>query len=310
MITWASALQGEKKSIQVVDRTTGQLFEEVVFSEDAMRLFYGTELGRSITGNLLSNTWLSKVYGAYNDSTASRHKIAGFVRDLSINLDECEKDLAEYHSFNEFFARKLKAGARTIDPEPQTVASPGDGRILVFPEISKEQIAFVKWAPVPLMQLFGGNPGLAHRYDGGSALVLRLCPADYHRFHFPVAGRASMTRIIDGPLHSVSPYALETGLPVYCLNKRTICELETDLFRKVLCLEVGALFVGSIVQTYRAGMTVAKGDEKGFFKFGGSTVICFFEPGTVTFDSDLVTNSTNLKETLVHMGTRLAIRTP
>lgn len=303
-----SILQGDKKTIQVVNRETGQNFDEIVFSEDAMRVFYGTEWGRLVTSKILNNPWLSRIYGAYNDSAASRHKIDEFVRSLEIDLAECEKGISEYHSFNEFFARKLKPGSRPVDADQDAVVAPGDGRILVFPHLTEGQLAFVKWAQIPLLQLFGNNAVLSERYHGGSALVLRLCPADYHRFHFPVAGRPGITRIIDGVLHSVSPYALETGLPVYCMNKRTICEIETPSFGRVVHMEIGALLVGSIVQTYRAGMKVAKGDEKGFFKFGGSTVICFFEPGIITFDDDLVRNSSAAVETLVKMGVRIASR--
>ena len=308
MMAVSSALQGDKKTIRVIDRVSGEAFEEIVFSEDAMRVIYGTEWGRQITSLVLANPWLSKIYGAYNDSAASRHKIEDFVTELSINLDECEKEPAAYHSFNEFFARKLKSGTRPIDSDPSAMITPGDGRLLVFPQVKEGQIAFVKWAPINLMELFGKNPNLASRFEGGSAFVLRLCPADYHRFHFAVGGRASITRLIDGALHSVSPYALETGLPVYCLNKRTICEIESPEFGHVVHMEIGALLVGSVVQTYRAGMKVTKGDEKGFFKFGGSTVICFFEPDALRFDDDLIKNSAAGFETLVKMGTRIASR--
>jgi phosphatidylserine decarboxylase len=308
MIGSVSALQGEKKTIRVMDRSNGNMFAETVFSEDAMRVAYGSEWGRAITSKLLTSPWLSKIYGAYNDSAASRHKIEEFVHSLAIDVSESEKDLAEYQSFNDFFARKLKPGARPIDAGNTSIASPGDGRILVFPKVSQGAITHVKWAPIKLFQLFGNNEVLAQSFEGGSALVLRLCPADYHRFHFPAAGRASITRTVDGVLHSVSPYALETGLPVYCQNKRTICELESEHFGRIVCMEVGALLVGSIVQTYRPGMQVCKGDEKGFFKFGGSTVICFFLPGAVQFDADLCENSASGVETLVKMGSHIAKR--
>ena len=104
----------------------------------------------------------------------------------------------------------------------------------------------------------------------------------------------------------MSPYALEQGLPVYCLNKRTICELKNNDIGSVMMMEIGAMFVGSIVQTYRAGTQVQRGDEKGYFKFGGSTCILFFEKNKIKFDSDLVENSARGLETLVKMGDHLA----
>lgn len=300
-----SALQGEKKIIEVVDRTSGKTFPEIVFSEDGMRVLYGTRGGQALASRVLSNKWISKIYGAYNDSSASKHKIEDFATELEIDLSECEKDIADYNSFNDFFARKLKIGARPVDDAQDALVSPGDGRLLVFPELKEKMLAYIKWAPIEILQLFGGNQSLASRFESGSCLVLRLCPSDYHRFHFPVSGKVGMTKVIDGVLHSVNPYAIESDLPVYCLNRRTICEIESDSAGKVVLLEVGALFVGSIVQTYRAGMHVQKGDEKGYFKFGGSTVIGFFERGAIGFDSDLKANSTAGLETLVKMGERI-----
>jgi phosphatidylserine decarboxylase len=300
-----SILQGEKKIIEVMDRKTGKTFQEIVFSEDGMRVLYGTRGGQVLARHVLSNTWVSKIYGAFNDSSASKHKIEDFATSLEIDLSECEKDIAEYNSFNDFFARKLKSGARPIDPHEDALISPGDGRLLVFPELQEKTLAYVKWAPLQLLRLFGGNQSLVSRFEGGSCLVLRLCPSDYHRFHFPVAGKVGMTKVIDGVLHSVNPYAIESDLPVYCLNKRTICEIESERAGKVALLEIGALFVGSIVQTYRAGMHMQKGDEKGYFKFGGSTVLAFFERGAVQFDDDLIGYSDSGLETFVKMGERI-----
>src|SRR5262249_23031056 len=143
----------------------------------------------------------------------------------------------------------------------------------------------VKGAGVPLEDLVLDRV-LAARYAGGSAAVLRLAPADYHRFHFPDAGRAGPTREIPGPLDSVHPIALESGAPSF-LNKRTVSELESEGFGRLLLVEVGALCVGTIVQTYAPG-PVARGAEKGYFRFGGSTVVLVAERDALSFDEDLV----------------------
>ncbi|MEN9528466.1 MAG: hypothetical protein RI932_339 [Pseudomonadota bacterium] len=297
----------ESKQINVVDRSTNESFVEKVYGDDVMKVFYGHPAGLAVTTKLLTNRVLSNIYGAYNDSAASKHKIEDFVEALGIDIAECSKDLVEYVSFNDFFARKLRPGARVVTEEEKAVASPGDGRLLVFPEIDETTVSFVKWAPIPLFELFNKNQELADRYRNGACAVLRLCPADYHRFHFPAAGKVGITKTVPGLLHSVSPYALEQGLPVYCLNKRTLCELKTNDMGTILQMEIGALFVGSIVQTYRAGTQVQRGDEKGYFKFGGSTCILFFEKGSIRFDDDIVRNSQNGLETLVKMGERLAV---
>lgn len=297
----------ESKRIEVVNRKTGETFTEKVYGDDVMKVFYGHPVGLALTSRVLTNRFLSNVYGAYNDSAASKHKIEDFVQALDIDVRECSKDLVEYVSFNDFFARKLRVGAREITGEDKAVASPGDGRLLVFPKMSDTTLSYVKWAPIHLFDLFNKNQELADKFRDGACAVLRLCPSDYHRFHFPVSGKVGITKTVPGMLHSVSPYALEQGLPVYCLNKRTICELKTADMGSVLMMEIGAMFVGSIVQTYRAGTQVQRGDEKGYFKFGGSTCVLFFERNTVHFDDDLVKNSEKGLETLVKMGERLAV---
>lgn len=297
----------ESKQINVIDRKSRQPFVEKVYGDDVMKVFYGHPAGLAVTTRMLTNRFLSNVYGAYNDSAASKHKIEDFVDALEIDVSECSKDLVEYVSFNDFFARKLRPGAREVTQQEKAVASPGDGRLLVFPKIDETTVSYVKWAPIPLFELFNKNQELADRFRNGSCLILRLCPSDYHRFHFPLSGKVGITKTVPGLLHSVSPYALEQGLPVYCLNKRTICELKSSEAGSVLLMEIGALFVGSIVQTYRAGTQVHRGDEKGYFKFGGSTCVMFFEQGAINFDQDLIENSQNSVETLVKMGERIAM---
>lgn len=296
----------ESKRIEVVDRKAGETFFEKVYGDDVMKVFYGHPVGLSVTSRVLTNRFLSNVYGAYNDSAASKHKIEDFVQTLGIDVAECSKDLVEYVSFNDFFARKLRAGARPVTQVEGEIASPGDGRLLVFPKLNDTTLSYVKWAPIHLFDLFNKNQELADKYRDGAGAVLRLCPSDYHRFHFPVSGKVGITKTVPGLLHSVSPYALEQGLPVYCMNKRTICELKSSEVGSVLLMEIGAMFVGSIVQTYRAGTQVQRGDEKGYFKFGGSTCVMFFEKNRIQFDEDLVANSKRGMETLVKMGERVA----
>lgn len=309
-----SALECTSKTIDVIDRTTGKTFKETIYGENAMKVIYGNPIGTKVVSKFLTNQSLSNIYGAYNDSTLSRHKIPKFIEFLNIDTDECEKLPSEYQSFNDFFARSLKKEARPIDDSPNSVVSPGDGRLLVFPKIAESTLSYVKWAPIKLLDLFGQNKALAQKYTNGSCAVLRLCPSDYHRFHFPVGGIAGVTKTIPGLLHSVNPYALEQNICVFCLNKRTYCTLQSQQFGDVLIMEIGAMFVGTIVQTYRPSKTVEKGEEKGFFKFGGSTTVLFFEKDKMQFDKDLIENSENKIETFVKMGEQIGvaegIRTP
>lgn len=192
--------------------------EEIVYGEDLMRLAYGTHVGLRLSGKAFLQRWLSRLGGLYFDSGWSRRKIRPFVERLGIDLSETSKALHEYRSFNEFFARNLKQGRRPIDPDLESLISPADGRLLVFPRLEEDTLAHVKWAPVHLMELFNRERSLVKRYSNGACGVLRLGPPDYHRFHFPVAGTVGITTTVPGFLHSVSPYALEKRIPVFALT--------------------------------------------------------------------------------------------
>ncbi len=289
-------------NIEVYCRERDQMVHEVVAGEGLMRLFYGTPAGARLTTTLFVHRWLSYFGGLYYDSRVSRRKIKKFINQLDIDPEEAEKSIREYRSFNEFFARKLRPGLRPVETEQHSFVSPGDGRLLVFPKIDEETLSYVKWAPVCLMALFNKDAELVERYRGGTCGILRLCPSDYHRFHFPVGGTVGPTKMVKGLLHSVNPYVLGQKRQVFAANKRSICSLESPEFGKVLLMEVGAMGVGSIVQTYDANSQVSPGDEKGYFKFGGSTTIFFFERDRVHFDDDLIKNSEQGVETLVRMG--------
>ena len=302
-----ASLSGSKPlDIKVRTRNQQEPFDEVVAGENLMRLFYGTRAGIRLTSTLFVRRWLSYFGGLYYDLPVSKRKIKKFVKQLDIDIDEAEKDLKSYRSFNEFFARRLRPGSRPVDPNPRALVSPGDGRITVFPAIDDTTISYVKWAPIRLVDLFNRDNELVERYRGGSCAVLRLCPSDYHRFHFPASGTVGPTKKVKGLLHSVSPYILgQKTRPVFAMNKRTLCELETAEFGKVLLMEVGAIGVGSILQSYQSGAQIQRGEEKGYFKFGGSTTLFFIEKGRLIFDDDLAHNSNEGLETLVRMGERI-----
>jgi phosphatidylserine decarboxylase len=163
---------------------------------------------------------------------------------------------------------------------------------------------FVKGQKFDLAALLG-DAALAARYATGSLVLSRLCPVDYHRFHFPAAGVPGPTRMIDGPLFSVSPIALRQRLAYLWTNKRTITELATESFGKVILMEIGATCVGTIQQTFTPGQPVAKGAEKGYFAFGGSSTLTLFEPGAVTLEPDLLHHSAHQIELYARIGSRM-----
>jgi phosphatidylserine decarboxylase len=236
---------------------------------------------------------------------ASAARIGPFIARYGLDPAEFAQPPASFASFNEFFYRQLAPAARPIDPDEQSVVFPADGRHLGFARASAIAGVFVKGQRFDLPKLLG-DAALAARYAHGALVLSRLCPVDYHRFHFPAAGLPGETRRIAGPLFSVSPIALRQRLAYLWTNRRTLTPLVTRRFGTILLLEIGATCVGTIRQTYQPGTAVAKGDEKGYFAFGGSSTLTLFEPGTVTLAADLLEQSARLTELYARVGSPMA----
>lgn len=236
---------------------------------DGIRLF--------LFGNAHQTQIFSALYGKYQDTGQSRKKIKGFVQSLAIDLSEAKiEDIGKYSTFNEFFTRELKPSRRPLCNQPEALISPADGRVFAWENIDIDLMVQVKGLAYTLADLLQ-DQALALAYSGGTCLVIRLCPADYHRFHFPDSGVPGPPQQIKGSYYSVNPLALHKIIRLYCRNKRELTVFRSDHFGDMLLLEVGATCVGSIIQTYSANQHVAKGSEKGYFKFGGSTVIVLFK---------------------------------
>ena len=185
------------------------------------------------------------------------------------------------------------------------LVSPADGKVMGFSEINKLDTFFAKGQEFSLLE-FLQDQSLGSRYAGGALLIIRLAPADYHRFHFPADGRISKSKRIDGSYYSVSPYAVKKRMKIYWENTREYSVLSTTNTGDVLLCEVGATMVGSIVQSYSPDSDVKKGDEKGWFAFGGSTIIVLLEKNKILVDGDILENTKKGYETSIKMGERLA----
>lgn len=281
---------------------------EQVYGESFLRWAYGNPLGALALHAFVKRPFFSAWYGNRMDRPESAAKIAPFLDQYGLDVSEFADAPSAFRTFNEFFYRKLKPAARPIEGGDETVVFPADGRHLGFQSAAEISSVFVKGQSFDLPALLG-DAALAARYATGSLVLSRLCPVDYHRFHFPAAGVPGETRIINGPLFSVSPLALRKNLAYLWTNRRTITELETEHLGTVLLLEIGATCVGGIRQTYIPGHPVAKGAEKGYFEFGGSSTITIFEPGAVTLAADLLENTANRTELYARVGTTMAQKT-
>ena len=287
------------KIVEYIDRRTGEKVAESVMGDGALRFAYETLLGRTLWPVLFGSKAISAAMGMYYDSPLSRKAIASLVSIPGCRAEEAERPAGEYVSFNDFFTRKLKPGMR---PVGEGVISPADGRLMLYLNADADTPFPLKGATRNLREVFGPEvPSGA--YD---IAVIRLAPVDYHRFHFPYACRTpGKVRTIPGEYHSVNPIALIRRPDVYADNERQILACDAD-FGRFWLIDVGAFGVGTIVQTY-TGEEHAKGDEKGYFKFGGSTVILIAKAGALKFDADLVRNSANGLETRVCCAERIAL---
>lgn len=291
-------MKRENAPVEYIDRRTGERVAETVMGDGALRFAYETLLGRTLWPVLFGSRFVSSLLGLRYDSPRSKKDIASLASIPGCMPEEAEKPVPEYGSFNEFFTRRLKSGAR---PVGEGFVSPADGRLRLYPAADADLPFPLKGAKRSLREVFDGDaPG--GKYD---IAVVRLAPVDYHRFHFPCdCTTEEPVRTVPGEYHSVNPVALLRRPDIYAENERQILKCRAS-FGDYYLVDVGAFGVGTIVQTF-SGTRHAKGDEKGYFKFGGSTVIIVLPALAVEFDGDLVRNSAEGLETLVRCGEKIA----
>jgi len=327
----------------VQDRETGLVVAELVptYIKSALVLLNRTRMGRIASSTFKGTVKkLTVRQGKLMDSPKSKKDIPNFIKVHRLNVEEIERPLDEYRTFNEFFSRRLKPGARTcyLPGDDWAAVSPADCRMMVFRSLTDSTELWIKGRHFTLGRLFGQwdkDGRMAAMFNGGSLAIARLAPQDYHRWHYPVSGRLLPRFPISGDYITVSPIAVRQRVDVYTDNKRCIIPIETDEFGLVVMIAVGATMVGSIQFPCRCasqpssssssssltspstsnvccedgrclvGERVHKFDECGWFCFGGSTVLTLFQPGAIQFDEDLLKNSYNQLETLVKVGTSM-----
>jgi len=288
--------------IQFIHRKTKEIITENPPAEGLLKFLYDNPFGRTTVLPIAKRKFISEYYGKKMYKPSSTKKIEGFVKQLNIDMSESEKQISEFTSFNDFFYRKLKSSARPIE---SGFVSPGDGKLIAFENISDVDHFFVKGRKFILAE-FLNNIDLANRYQDASLLILRLAPNDYHRFHFPYSGTPSELTKIKGSYFSVSPHALARNFTkVFCENKREFCTLKTEDKGDVIIAPVGATMVGSILETYTPNQKINKGDEMGYFAFGGSTIVLLVPKNKLKIDSDILENTKNNMETFVQMGEKI-----
>jgi phosphatidylserine decarboxylase len=283
------------------DRERGSFANETVYARGFLRWLYNTSSGGLAARVLAGTPWPSRLWGALHRTRWSRRRIPAFVRRLAIDLSESAKPAAEFDSFNEFFTRGLREGSRPVCEEPGVLVAPVDGKVLAYPRVDPKATFRIKRSSFDLEGLLRDR-ALAATFAGGSMLVCRLGLADWHHFHFPDSGTPGPAVAIRGRYHAGGPYSERGLVPFYAENHRMLVRFDSDHFGPMAMVEVGALTVGSIRQRFQPGVRVRKGQPKGYFELGASTVVLLFRPGAIVLDADLCALTAREIECHVRMG--------
>ena len=261
-----------------------------------LRFLYRPVLGAPLRF-LMTRKWVSQLGGAYMDAGISKYRIAKFVKSNHIDLSDYED--RPYSSFNDFFTRKILPYKRVFSSDPADFCSPADSRLSAF-KVEENAVFTIKSNPFTLEELLC-DKALAKEYAKGMVLVFRLSVDDYHRYAFFDGGKvASAPRYVPGAFHTVRPIAFAHQRRVLCQNAREVTVLQTENFGKAIQIEVGAMMVGRIVNHPKEEFLRA--EEKGYFAFGGSTVVLILKEGAVELDPVFFENTANGLETRVLCG--------
>lgn len=260
-----------------------------------LKYCYCTRLGRPAR-SIMTKPFVSALTGAYMDTRFSAGRIDGFVRRNGIDMNDYID--CEYRCFNDFFTRSIKPEARPIDRDPDTLISPCDGYMSAY-RISSDSVFSIKDSYYNVEDLVGGSD-IAEEYLNGVCLVLRLGVENYHRYCYIDDGFKSRNYHIPGRYHPVQPIVVRRH-PVFIQNTREYCVLYTKNFGIVTQIEVGACLVGRICNHQQAGV-IRRGEEKGYFSFGGSTIVLLFKEGAVDIPQEVFDATADGKEAMIKYG--------
>ncbi len=296
--------------IKYFNRESGEQEIERVYGENAVKWFYQSFLGKALAP-VATSSWFSKFYGSFQDKPNSTKKIDPFIEKFNIQMDEFlphenRDESAPYQSFNEFFIRRFKEGKRSFVSDKNSLAAPCEARYFGYESITEETTIPVKGNFLKPESMID-HEKWGDTFKGGPLMIARLCPVDYHRFHYPDSGTTLDSYRRGNILHSVNPIALVEKPDIFLINERAVSILETENFGKIAYLEVGAICVGKIVQSHH-DKEFNRGDEKGYFLFGGSTVVIIGEKGKWKPSQDILDYTAKGIETYIKLGTEIGTK--
>ncbi len=272
--------------------------EKITPDTRGLRFLYGNFFGRIILA-LLSARLVSKIVGKFLDTRLSKPMISGFIKKNGISEEEFVLDGLK--CFNDCFVRRVKEGKRPVEYSPEALISPCDGRLSAY-RIKDNTVLPIKQSEYTIHSLLAGD-GVAEKYKNGICLVFRLCVDNYHRYCYIDNGSKGENVFIKGKLHTVRPVALESR-PVFTQNCREYTVMETENFGTVTQVEVGAMLVGKI-KNHHGEHSFIRGEEKGLFLYGGSTIVVLLEEGRANIPEGFFEATRDGSEIIVKYGEQI-----
>jgi phosphatidylserine decarboxylase len=287
--------------LPVWDRKNGRLIQEFMTDSAAT---YESRPHRSLANLLQSHPAYDWLISLYQNTRLSARKIEPFIRKHKIDMAEFEP--GPYSTYAEFFDRRFRPGARTFPKEPRIAGAFAEARYFGWTMVRPDQNFPIKGYSLDANELLG-SAEYARLFKGGSVILARLSPVDYHHLHYFDAGTTIGHESLGKRLWTVNKNALQNDHEILFRNERKVQLLQTTNFGLIGFVEVGALSVGRIVQIHPLKEPFQRGTEKSVFRFGGSAVVVFGEPGAWTPSEDILRNTSNSVETLVRLGEEIAV---
>jgi phosphatidylserine decarboxylase len=267
------------------DRQAGKRVNE--FMDDSPQT-YESHPRRSLKQWLKSHPLYDWLIAIYQNTQWSARQIKPFISKHGVDMTEFKP--AAYHSFADFFDREFRPGARTFIENPDAMAAFAEARYFAWERIDLDQQFPVKGYSLNAADILG-DAERARPFTGGPAILARLSPVDYHHVHYPVDGETLEHERLGRRLWTVNRHALLNQKDILFENERQVNILKSERLGRLAFVEVGALSVGRIVQVHPFDRPFHRGDEKSVFKFGGSAVVVFGEPGKWRPSADLIAHT-------------------
>ena len=258
---------------------------------------FASKMGR-FTNRIISLPQFSQWIALYAKSSFSRTKISSFRREFQIN----DTDFVDsnYKTLNEYFIRSFKPGARVFASASDEFASPAEGYAIA----ATSEFLPVKGITANASALLSRQP----QFLISCSCSIRLTPKEYHRFHFPMDGEIVDQYEVDGKLYSINPTTLAYEPNLFIRNKRLVLHLKFKSGNQCYLILIGATYIGSVISHKKKGDRFRKGDEAGFFEFGGSTAVILFDKN-FSLNEQVLAHSSQSIESFIELGTALAIST-